>query len=60
MIVEVEIINITFVIKCQVFGLIFISHCYNKTSHKEVEMPTINDRETIKDYFTYLYNLSKL
>ena len=23
-------------------------------------MPTINDRETIKDYFTYLYNLSKL
>ena len=23
-------------------------------------MPTINDKETIKDYFTYLYNLSKL
>ena len=23
-------------------------------------MPTINYRETIKDYFTYLYNLSKL
>ena len=42
------------------FGLIFISYCYNKTPHKEVEMPTINDRETIKDYFTYLYNLSKL
>ncbi len=23
-------------------------------------MPTMNDKETIKDYFTYLYNLSKL